>query len=117
VARAVRRDGRARRGIIVGSVAAETLEDTLALLRGLRVEIDVRIEQLGRWRSAEALLERARAENGGLPETVAAATDQSGVEVIEVFGTPGRLARRAAVASELERRVEAESGPIEEVPT
>lgn len=114
VARLVRRDPRARHGIVMGTVAAETLDDTIAVLHGMRVEIDMRIEALGRMRSAEALLDRAREENGGLPETAAAASQQSDEGLHEVRGTPGRLAIKASRDAESARLDSLESGEVEQ---
>jgi len=96
----------------MGTVAAETLEETLALLRGFRVEVEARIADLARIRSAGLLLERAVNEDGGLPENSVVAGVQAGAELVEVRGSPGRLAARAASETESARTGAVESGEV-----
>ncbi len=98
----------------MGTMAGETLSDTMAVLQGLRVEIDARIAMLGKMRSTEALMERARAESGGLPETAAIAAHQAGADMVEVEGSPGQIALKAGQESEAASRDEAEAGPVED---
>jgi hypothetical protein len=95
-------------------MAAATLEDTLAVLRGLRVEITARIDQLARLRSAESLMERAREEVGGLPETATEARLQTDERraTHEVDETPGLIAREARRQSEAASTAEVEAGPV-----
>ena len=100
------------RGVLGGTVAAETLEETLAILRGLRVSVDATIEQLGRIRSPEDLMARARLESGGLPQSAMVAAAQADDSMHEVLGTPGRIANKASRESDAARADAVESGPV-----